>query len=356
MKKIVDKIALVAVIILGFIAIVLAIIFPMLATGWVLGTNDILFMTIAVLYVGVSIYLLWSVFSSDGNVRTLTLFSDKESTTKTSLRVIKSLVVSDSKRVKGAAVKRVRVSQRDNGIKLSITLTVVGAEVEETVDTMRCLVADTFIKVLGVRFDYIDFKIEKVRPNYVADEATARKRAQILKNERKCSDKYHDEAMDPIFEQAEKERDKAEEQMAEEVTAQKKARQQGAPTKENETSQENYGQEGGGQEEQNPRENEQTYGNWQANYEQKQGGEDNGNNYFPNSRAQRRAKNKRDKRRAIPSPSLDGGEKSPFYLSDAEKVTPRELEERQGENKADTPHKPKVIDSDDFTISDGEED
>lgn len=353
MKKTVDKIALVAVIILGFIAIVLAIIFPMLATGWVLGTNDILFMTIAVLYVGVSIYLLWSVFSSDGNVRTLTLFSDKESTTKTSLRVIKSLVVSDSKRVKGAAVKRVRVSQRDNGIKLSITLTVVGAEVEETVDTMRCLVADTFIKVLGVRFDYIDFKIEKVRPNYVADEATARKRAQILKNERKCSDKYHDEAMDPIFEQAEKERDKAEEQMAEEVTAQKKARQ-GAPTKENETSQENYGQEGGGQEEQNPGENEKAYGGRQAGYAQGEVGEEDGN--FPNSRAQRRAKNKRDKRRAIPSPSLDGGEKSPSYLSDAEKVTPRELEERQGENKADTPYKPKVIDSDDFTISDGEED
>lgn len=348
MKKPADKIALVAVIILGFIAIILAIIFPMLATGWVLGTNDVLFITIAVLYTGVSIYLLWSVFSSAGNVKTLTLFADKESTTKTSLRVIKSLVIADARRIRGAAVKRVRVSQRDNGIRLSITLTVVGAEVEETVDTMRCLVADTFIKVLGVRFDYIDFKIEKVRPNYIANEATARKRAQILKNERKCSDKYHDEAMDPIFEQAEKERDLAEEQNAERVTMEKRAQEE----------EKKEGQ--AGQEEEEAQEESARY---EASAETPTNEERGG--FSKESRREARGKNhgkkgrargKKGKMRKIKPPAITGesAEQEHVY-DDAEKISAQELKNGHEVKEEQLPAA-KIIDSGDFTIADEEED
>ncbi|MEG1528114.1 MAG: hypothetical protein RR248_01135 [Clostridia bacterium] len=211
MRKSADKVALVALIILGVISMSLEVVLTVFTLTIDGVTRMVIFIILATLFLIDAVYLLWSIFSSGGNVKSLVLFADDASTTKTTIKVIRILVADSARRVGGASIKKVKVSQNEAGIKLTITLSVIGAEVEETVDTLRCFIADTFIKVLGIRFDIIDFNIKRLKPKYVADEALARAEAVKLQGQRQCSQQYKKKSMTTIFESAEEKKEKDQE-------------------------------------------------------------------------------------------------------------------------------------------------
>lgn len=209
MRQNLEKIAVIAQVLIGiiFVLFVMLIPFGVLEAG--IFDNSlvrILLGILSALYLVTSAFLLISAFTGTGALRRLLLFSDSESKTMTTARVIKKLVVSEGKKIKGVFVKKVGILQDDKyGFKLKVTVAITGSDVEESVDTFRCMLADSFYYGLGVRFNSIDFVIKNLRPKYMADLDTSQKQAKLLKEKRDCSKQYIHEPLDEVYDEREEE-------------------------------------------------------------------------------------------------------------------------------------------------------
>ncbi len=214
MRQTLEKIALVAQISVGVIFVLFVIFIPFGVLDMEIFDNSLvrIFLAIlSVLFVALSIYLLVSFFSGNGALRKLLLFSDSESKTMTTAKVIKSLVVREGKKVEGIYVKKIKILQDDKyGFKLRVTVGITGNDVEESVDTLRCMIADSFYNGLGVRFNSIDFVVKHLRPKYMADLEESKKQARILKEKRDCSKQYIHEPLDEVYDSGDDESDAGE--------------------------------------------------------------------------------------------------------------------------------------------------
>lgn len=203
MKKLTEKVALVALICITLVFVLTTMLYmsniiPQADTWLDNGVMTVLMFVMALLYVGVSGYLLYVNFSESQNIKRILLFCDSESATHANAKVVSNIVKSCANQVDGIAVKRVKVRADDKkGFVLTVTVNVDTDQTAVAINNLRCLLMDGFKSALGLTFDSINFVIVKLKNHYVPNVKTAQQKAQTLTEQQEQVDEiYQDPLLD----------------------------------------------------------------------------------------------------------------------------------------------------------------
>lgn len=154
---------------------------------------------LAGIYLALTAYLLYSAFAQRNIVKSVLLYSDASNATNATSTVIRKIASDNAKLVEGITVKKLRITTGDKGkLNMRLTVTVRSDDVAYTVDTLRCMLVDSYTRVLALTFDSIDFDIAKVVSNNKADLDKATAQADVLKAGRTVTQEIYQE---PIVEQ-----------------------------------------------------------------------------------------------------------------------------------------------------------
>lgn len=194
MKKTIEKIALVAQTVIALIVAVICLLMalgniPTLSTNSSSGKVVLVFVCIfSGLYLAFAIYNLYVAFSDRSVLRYVMLTADNDKSTSASGKVLKKIAVSDSALVEGIKVRRLQVRPDEKfGFKMRVDVDVDSNEVNLALEKYRCLLVDSYINILGLKFSSIDFRIRKVTTTYTPDVSKAQKQAEAITNKTKQS-------------------------------------------------------------------------------------------------------------------------------------------------------------------------
>lgn len=233
MKKIAEKVAIVALICITLVFVLTAVLY---ITGTInnynttnlydehgeliqMSDNSIiltLMIVLAVVYACLAVYVLYMNFSDRESLRSILLFCDSDSATRTTIKVIDNIVKGCSRQVEGIKVRKIRIrTDEKSGLFATVSVKVNAEEVAENVNTLRCLLVDSFKATLNLTFNTINFQIDKLNGKYVPDVAHAEKLADDLQERQETIiENYHE----PV----EQEKTEETEQSVKEVTVEKK--------------------------------------------------------------------------------------------------------------------------------------
>lgn len=203
MRKLAEKVVIVAQI---CITLVFAII-TLLDMTAVFPENEIqtydngvltsLIIVLFLLYLGLSVYLIYVNFSERENVKQVLLFCDSESATRTTAKVVKNIVNACAKQTTGVTVRKTKIrSDEKKGFAITLKVNVNADNVAETIDTFRCLLSDSFKNTLGLTFNTINFEINKLQTRYVPSVPTAEEKAEKLGDQREVTTEIYDNPLD----------------------------------------------------------------------------------------------------------------------------------------------------------------
>lgn len=193
MRKITEKISIVAQVCITLIFVVTTILY---ITGLIpyndgLIDNGVfvtLLLILAITYGLLSAYIIYVNFSENENVRQVLLFCDSESATHANAKVVRNIVKSCAKKVNGLRVRRVKMRvDEKQGLAITIKVDVSTSEVSNAIDKMRCLVADSFKNTLNLTFNSINFVIARLKTHYTPNVERAEKLAKTLTEQRELS-------------------------------------------------------------------------------------------------------------------------------------------------------------------------
>ncbi len=193
MRKIAEKVAIIAQIIITFVFVTttLLYLFNVIPENTALANNGVLATLIAVLaivYLLLSGYIIYVNFSEKENLRSILLHCDSESATHAGTKVVKNIVRSCAKKVNGVRVKKMKVRlDEKNGLVFTLKVNVSTHNVSESIDVLRCLIADAFKNTLGLTFSSINFVIKRLKTHYKPDVEKAEKLAKTLTQQRELS-------------------------------------------------------------------------------------------------------------------------------------------------------------------------
>lgn len=198
MRKITEKVALVAQICISFILVLLTVLFITGAIKQEEANNQIvtvLIVVLAVFYLGLSALLIYFAFSERLNVRRIVLFFDAESTTRAGAKVVDNIVDGCAKKVSGVKVRKTKLRLDEKlGPVATVYMDVDAADLEKCVQQMRALLVENFRNTLGLKFNAINFEIEKLNKKFTAKDPSAAameeaKGAVTAKTDDKAEDK-----------------------------------------------------------------------------------------------------------------------------------------------------------------------
>lgn len=193
MRKIFEKVAIVAQISIALVFAVTTLLymFNVIPENAALSNNGVLGVLIGVLAVAfllLSAYIVYVNFSEKEALRNILLHCDSESATHANAKVVRGIVRSCAKKVDGVRVKKVQLrTDEKNGLVATLKVNVSTHNVSESIDILRCLVADAFKNTLGMTFNSINFVIRKLKSSYKPDVNKAEKLAKTLTQQRELS-------------------------------------------------------------------------------------------------------------------------------------------------------------------------
>ena len=118
MRKITEKVAIVALVCIALVFVVTTVLYMagVIAPqeNWAAnGVSGPLVIVLAVLFAGLSAYLIYENFSTHANVKRVLLYCDSESATSADRRVVTNIVNGCAKQVEGIKVKKTRIAADD---------------------------------------------------------------------------------------------------------------------------------------------------------------------------------------------------------------------------------------------------
>lgn len=186
MKKLAEKVALVAELCIAVVFILTTILYLTNAipqqTDWQSnGVLVVLMIVLAVIFVAIAAYLLYVNFSCRENLKQILLFCDSKSATHTNTKVLGNIVSGCAKQVDGVTVHKIRVcADEKGGFIATLNVKVTVDNVAESINKLRCLLTESFKNTLGLSFNTINFNIERIRGRYEPKEKRAEVAAETL--------------------------------------------------------------------------------------------------------------------------------------------------------------------------------
>lgn len=193
MRKITEKIAIVAQVCITLIFVVTTILY---ITGAIPSSEGFLdngiFVTLlvilAITYGLLSAYIIYINFSESEYLKQILLFCDSESATHANVKVIRNIVRSCAKKVNGIRVRKTKMRlDEKQGFGITVKIDVSTHNVSQSIDKLRCLIADAFKNTLGLTFNSINFVIRRLKSSYKPDVEKAEKLAKTLTQQRELS-------------------------------------------------------------------------------------------------------------------------------------------------------------------------
>ena len=139
-----------------------------------------LIITLAILYLVLSIISLVLIFVNSDVVKEITLRQEKGGSVRVSSNVITKFVKTTCKQVEGVKCQKVALVSDEYGVRLKTNVKVVDKDVLETETYLRTLLEDVFLGEFGFKFSSIEIKVMALTPNYKADQAAVQ--AKVEKN------------------------------------------------------------------------------------------------------------------------------------------------------------------------------
>ncbi len=130
-----------------------------------------LIITLAILYLVLSIISLVLIFINSDVVKEITLRQEKGGSVRVSSNVITKFVKNTCKQVEGVKCQKVALVSDEYGVRLKTNVKVVDKDVLETETYLRTLLEDVFLGEFGFKFSSIEIKVMALTPNYKADQA-----------------------------------------------------------------------------------------------------------------------------------------------------------------------------------------
>lgn len=130
-----------------------------------------LIITLAILYLVLSIISLVLIFVNSDVVKEITLRQEKGGSVRVSSNVITKFVKTTCKQVEGVKCQKVALVSDEYGVRLKTNVKVVDKDVLETETYLRTLLEDVFLGEFGFKFSSIEIKVMALTPNYKADQA-----------------------------------------------------------------------------------------------------------------------------------------------------------------------------------------
>ena len=193
MRKITEKIAICVQVCITLIFVVTTLLYITSVIPYNEGFADngvfvTLLVILAVVYGLLSAYIIWINFSEAEYLRQILLFCDSESATHANVKVIRNIVRSCAKKVSGIRVRKTKMRMDEKqGFGITVKIDANTTSVSESVDKLRCLIADAFKNTLGLTFNSINFVIRKLKSSYKPDVEKAEKLAKTLTQQRELS-------------------------------------------------------------------------------------------------------------------------------------------------------------------------
>lgn len=128
-----------------------------------------LLITLAILYILLSVVTLVLIFINSDVVKEITIRQDKGGTSRVSVGVITKLVKNTCKEIDGVKCQKVALVNNEYGVRLKVNVKVVDKDVVEAETYIRTLLEDVFDGEFGFRFSSIEIKVTSLTPKYKAD-------------------------------------------------------------------------------------------------------------------------------------------------------------------------------------------
>ncbi len=202
MRKLAEKVAIVAQICITMVFAIttlldLTMVMPNDETIYNNNVLKTLIIVLFTVYLGLSAYLIYVNFSEKENLKRVLLFCDSESATTTTTKVVKNIVLSCARQAQGVTVKKTKVRADDKkGFTLTLKVNVNADNVSQTIDTLRCLLADSFKNTLGLTFNSINFEVNKLQTRYSPSIHEAEEKAEQLTDQREITTEIYNEPLD----------------------------------------------------------------------------------------------------------------------------------------------------------------
>ena len=194
MKKALQKIATVALVIVGFLVTLFLLLVTLGAfdfAAYIDGNRVVhsLVIVLAIIYTVLGVYLVIEIFAGDSGLSTMVLYSDNMNAVSTTSRVVRRLVRKAAKSLDVVRVKKLIITQDDKpGFKLGVQIKISGQEVSSTTEKLRYLIATACKDVLGVTFNSIHIKVIKLENSYKPDVEGAEKFAKAEEQKEMCKE------------------------------------------------------------------------------------------------------------------------------------------------------------------------
>ena len=186
MKRIAEKVVLVAHICITFVFALLTVLYvtnaipqePIADNSIVL----ILLLVLAVLFVALSAYLIYVNFSEKVNVKRILLYYDSESATSAKASVVDNIVYGCAKKVKEIKVQKVKIRlDEKQGLIATIYVKAPASNMTDSIARLRALLVDNFKTTLGLTFNAINFEISQLTKKFVPDvKAVENKKKKVV--------------------------------------------------------------------------------------------------------------------------------------------------------------------------------
>ncbi len=173
MRKLAEKIAIVALVCTTFVFVLMAVLY---ATNVIpqkdIADNSVSIVVLSVLsalYLGLSSYLLIVNFSENLHVKRILLFYDSESATSAGSKIVDNIVRGCAKEYPQFKVKRTKIRVDDKmGLIATVYLDATAPEdISSYIPQFRTLLSESFRDALGLKFNSINFEIGKLKKKFV---------------------------------------------------------------------------------------------------------------------------------------------------------------------------------------------
>ena len=172
MKKIAEKVAIVALVCISFVFVLVALLYSTNVIPQKDNSENsvaiVVLSIFSVLFVGLSVYLLVLSFSQAVNVKRILLFYDVESATRASHKVVYSIVKGCAKEFPQLKVKRAIFRLDDKmGLIANISLeSMVAEDIANHIPQFKELLSRSFADALGLKFNSINFDVTKLTQKF----------------------------------------------------------------------------------------------------------------------------------------------------------------------------------------------
>ncbi len=209
MRKIAEKVALVAQICVAVVFVIVAMLYALGIVPQVELQNNavvaVVMIVLAVIFVGTSVYILYMNFSELQNIKRVLLYADSKCATTASLKVVNKIARGCADKIDGVHIKKTKIrADEKKGYVATFYVQVSAGSVTPVLDQLRCLIEDSFKDALGLVFNTIAFEIIKLTNQHNTNVDQAKKRAQTITE---STDQVQDDCENPTVEPAEEQTD-----------------------------------------------------------------------------------------------------------------------------------------------------